>query len=68
MTHPLGGKTSLAVGVMLALLAIPYTTERLARFRVARSPWDKTDRGEAQTLQAANVAAVPTEGRRGHRS
>lgn len=61
MAHPLGGKTSLAVGVMLALLAIPFATGRLARFRVARLPWEKTEIVETQTAQAT-AAAAPTQG------
>jgi lysophospholipase L1-like esterase len=31
---PLGGKTTLSIGVMLALLAVPYASPKLARFRV----------------------------------
>lgn len=65
MPHPLGGKTSLAVGVMLALLAIPYASPRLARFRVARAPWDKTAEITEETGGPAgvpNVGAQPTEG------
>lgn len=33
-THPLAGKTTLAVATMVALLAVPYASPRLARFRV----------------------------------
>ncbi|HVH41935.1 MAG TPA: GDSL-type esterase/lipase family protein [Labilithrix sp.] len=65
MTHPLGGKTSLAVGVMLALLAIPFTTPRLARLRVAHAPWDKTDiaaEAVAMAEAAKTPAPVPTQG------
>lgn len=47
---------------MLALLAIPYTTGSLARFRVARLPWDKTEGAEAPAAQPAQVAAAPTQG------
>src|SRR5262245_18448354 len=46
---------------MLTLLAIPYTTPRLARLRVARAPWDKTDLGETQSARAS-PASVPTLG------
>ncbi len=41
VNHPLGGKTSIAVGVMLAILAVPYLSPRLERLRVARAPWEK---------------------------
>jgi lysophospholipase L1-like esterase len=53
--HPLAGKTSIAIGVMLALLAVPYVTPGLARFRVAHAPWD-----HAVTADVANGAAAPT--------
>jgi lysophospholipase L1-like esterase len=53
--HPLAGKTSVAVGVMLALLAVPYLTPGLARFRIAHAPWDHT-----VTADVANAAAAPT--------
>ncbi|MBS2019586.1 MAG: hypothetical protein JST00_42385 [Deltaproteobacteria bacterium] len=33
-------KTTTALGVMLALLAIPYASPKLSRFRIARAPWD----------------------------
>jgi lysophospholipase L1-like esterase len=38
--HPLLGKTSLALGVMLAVLALPYATPRLRALRVAHAPWE----------------------------
>jgi lysophospholipase L1-like esterase len=38
--HPLLGKTTTAIGVMLVVLAVPYTSPRLRRLRVARAPWD----------------------------
>ena len=40
VTHPLAGKTSIAVGVMISLLAVPYASPSLARYRIARAPWD----------------------------
>jgi len=55
----------MAIGVMLVLLAVPYTTPRLARLRVARAPWDKPDvAAEAEELaEAARMPApVPTQG------
>jgi lysophospholipase L1-like esterase len=53
--HPLAGKTTLAIGVMLALLAVPYVAPGLARFRVAHAPWD-----HAVTADVANASAGPT--------
>lgn len=54
-SHPLAGKTSIAIGVMLTLLAVPYLAPGLARFRVARAPWD-----HSVTADVANAAASPT--------
>lgn len=55
MSHPLAGKTSIAIGVMLSLLAVPYLSPGLSRFRVARAPWDHT-----VTADVATLAATPT--------
>src|SRR4051812_4058451 len=41
VTHPLGGKTSVAIGIMLLLIAVPYASPRLERLRVMRAPWEK---------------------------
>jgi lysophospholipase L1-like esterase len=38
--HPLFDKTAVAAAVMLALLAVPYATPKLHRFRVAHMPWE----------------------------
>lgn len=63
VTHPLGGKTSVAIGVMLAVLAVPYATPRLAWLRVARAPWDRTEpAGETGALPATGAAPAPTQG------
>jgi lysophospholipase L1-like esterase len=65
VTHPLGGKTSIAIGVMLVVLGIPYTTPRLARLRVVPAPWQKPDvAGEAAAMAAAagTPAPAPTQG------
>jgi len=51
--HPLAGKTSIAIGVMLSLLAVPYVAPGLRRFRVAHAPWD-----HAVTADIANAAAA----------
>jgi lysophospholipase L1-like esterase len=61
VTHPLGGKTTAALSIMLALLALPYATPRLSVFRVVRLPWDKTPELVAEPT-AAVAAPVPTEG------
>jgi len=38
--HPLANKTTRALLAMLVVLALPYASPRLSRFRVARTPWD----------------------------
>jgi len=63
--HPLGGKTSIAIAVMLSLLAVPYALPGLTRFRIARAPWDKTPAEVATTTTAPTSAAQLTQG--GHR-
>lgn len=45
----------MAVGVMLAILAVPYLSPRLERLRVARAPWE-TNISPDPTA----IAAVPT--------
>jgi lysophospholipase L1-like esterase len=63
VTHPLFGKTSASVGVMLALLAVPYVSPKLARFRVARAPWEPKTEVAAESEVVRTVAApVPTQG------
>lgn len=61
MGHPLGGKTSIAIGVMLLLLAVPYTSPRLARLRVVTAPWERPDVDEA-TAASVKPAPAPTLG------
>jgi lysophospholipase L1-like esterase len=51
--HPLAGKTSIAVAVMVSLLAVPYLSPALSRYRIARAPWDKS-------VAADLAASVPT--------
>jgi lysophospholipase L1-like esterase len=46
--NPLLGKTSAALCVMLAVLALPYASPRLRALRVVRAPWDKAPAPEAQ--------------------
>jgi lysophospholipase L1-like esterase len=54
-SHPLGGKTSVAIGVMLTLLAVPYLSSSLSRFRIARAPWD-----HSITTDVAVAATAPS--------
>lgn len=63
MGHPLLGKTTTAIGVMVALLAIPYASPKLARLRVARAPWEPKVEiaAESETAHVA-PAPVPTQG------
>src|SRR5687767_15124585 len=73
VSNPLGGKTTMAIATMLAVLAVPYRSPRLSRFRVAHAPWDKTEakddtpkttdapvltQGETQLKASQNVATV----------
>ncbi len=62
MTHPLTGKTTVAVLTMLALLAIPYASPRLARFRVAKAPWQAGDKDEAPAATAPVPAPALSTG------
>ncbi len=59
-SHPLGGKTTIALVVMMAILAVPYTTSKLSRYRVARAPWEKPDvTAEAMAMAEASKVAAP---------
>jgi len=57
-------KTATAIAVMVSLLAIPYASPRLARYRVAALPWQKVDvADDASTMaEAAHVAPAPSQG------
>ena len=55
--HPLAGKTTTAIGVMLALLAVPYLAPSLARFRVVRAPWDPTTEGDVANASDARTSS-----------
>jgi lysophospholipase L1-like esterase len=61
-SHPLLGKTTVALGVMLTLLAIPYASPRLRMFRVARAPWDTTSSETTTTAETLVPAPTPTLG------
>lgn len=54
-SHPLAGKTSIALAVMLSLLAVPYVSPALARFRIAHAPWD-----HSVLADVTNATAAPT--------
>jgi lysophospholipase L1-like esterase len=54
LAHPLHTKTTRALVAMLAVLAVPYASPRLRRFRVARAPWD-----HATDETVAKAASVP---------
>jgi lysophospholipase L1-like esterase len=57
--HPLAGKTTTAIGVMLALLAVPYVAPGLSRFRVLRAPWDRTAAVVEGDALAAPASSAP---------
>lgn len=59
MNHPLGGKTSIAVGVMLTILAVPYFSPRLEKLRVAHAPWQKNISPDPSALAQSPVIAAP---------
>lgn len=62
MAHPLAGKTSVALGVMLVLLGIPYAHPGLARLRVVPAPWQRVDADPDGTEGARAPAPAPTQG------
>ena len=55
--HPLAGKTTTAIGVMLALLAVPYLAPSLSRFRVVRAPWDPATEGDLANAADARTSS-----------
>ncbi len=46
-TRPLANKTTIAIGTMLAILAVPYATPRLRALRVAHTPWEPEEEPES---------------------
>lgn len=65
VAHPLGGKTSIAVGVMIVLLGLPYASPKFSRLRIVKAPWDESDvtMEAAGTTEAALAPApTPTQG------
>ncbi len=57
--HPLGGRTTQALVVMLGVLAIPYVSPRLRSFRVAEPPWE-TQAVPAPPSRTSPLAAAET--------
>jgi lysophospholipase L1-like esterase len=63
--HPLLGKTTATLLVMLAALAVPYMAPGLRRLRVVRPPWTADtapERDETEQPLAATMRAVPSAG------
>ncbi len=54
--HPALGKTSRAIGVMLALLSVPYAHASMRPLRILRAPWDAAD---PDPVAAAPVVPAP---------
>jgi lysophospholipase L1-like esterase len=62
--HPLFGKTTVTLAVMLGFLLVPYASPTLVRFRVAHAPWehDVREADEATLDHALIPKPVPTVG------
>ncbi len=61
--HALLGKTTRALLVMIAALAVPYTTPKLSPLRIARLPWETAASGdEGQSATALPPPATPIAG------
>jgi len=54
--HPLLQKTTQTLGVMLLVLAVPYTTPKLRKLRVVHAPWDPI---EEDAVSQAPVVPPP---------
>jgi lysophospholipase L1-like esterase len=52
------GKTARTVAVMALVLAIPYASPKLTRFRVARAPWDHDVKSDSATLTDAPAPTI----------
>jgi lysophospholipase L1-like esterase len=57
--NPLLSKTTVALAVMLAVLAVPYLSPRLVRFRVALMPWEHRPVETAAANDPSGAAAQP---------
>jgi lysophospholipase L1-like esterase len=60
--HPLFGKTARALLVMVALLAVPYASPKLARFRVYGAPAETEAVATAADPAAVAAAVTPATG------
>jgi lysophospholipase L1-like esterase len=60
---PFGGKTTAALVVMVALLAVPYFSNKMRAYRVVAAPWDTTaDEPPADSPFAPGPVTKPTVG------
>ncbi len=62
--HPLLRKTTQALGVMLAVLLVPYASPKLRKLRIVHAPWDHTE-DEAVGGDPVTPAPVATVGETG---
>jgi lysophospholipase L1-like esterase len=60
--HPLLGRTTAALASMLVLLAVPYASPRLSRFRVAHMPWEPPPAVTTDNATATVPAPVLVQG------
>lgn len=58
MDNPLLGRTTRVIGIMLAVLAVPYAHPSMRRLRVIHAPWDKEADAATARLVAPPVASV----------
>lgn len=58
MSHPLLGKTTKTIAIMLGLLAVPYLSPRLTKFRLAKAPWDHAVEEVAPVEEKASPPAL----------
>ena len=56
--HPLAGRTTRVLAVMVAALLVPYAHPALRKLRVVRAPWDKTEETVATAATAQPTASV----------
>ena len=62
--HPLFGKTTRALLVMVGVLAVPYASPRLAALRVVRMPWEAPpaeDEAQPAAMMMQPEAPAPGE-------
>jgi lysophospholipase L1-like esterase len=60
MDSPFFGKSAATIGTLMVLLAVPYTNQSLARFRVFTDPAPKRGSNEAAPGASATAAAMPS--------